>query len=83
MWRQGRGGHPGGSIEEFDGGRGQGKREEGSGIERINGKQFIPFGPCFMFQGQRAGSISQECREKECFMVGQKEKVYQDWGWVG
>lgn len=64
------------------GGRGRGKR--GAELRGLTeAKQFIPFGQCFMFQGQRAGSISQECREKECFIVGQKEKVYQDWGWVG
>ena len=64
------------------GGRGRGKRGAGLGA-LTEGKQFIPFGQCFMFQGQRAGSISQEFREKECFIAGQKEKVYQDWGWVG
>lgn len=48
------------------GGRGRGKR--GAGLRGLTeGKQFIPFGQCFMFQGQRAGSISQECSEKECF----------------
>ena len=34
-------GHPGGSIKEFDGGRGQGKREERSGIGSINRRETV------------------------------------------